>query len=157
MQYEENVLAQYLSVMFWLILSSLFIYCLTFSIELYIFLNYIYSFTLISFSSTNIFKLQDLVILYAGFVLYVCVCFSKFVWFLTVMLWNVLQTTEHMHCHGSIAWQLQLYIQQKMRAVKSTDYRVESGQSRFSAHATETSQEASSESSKDWHGRGIMG
>lgn len=39
-----------------------------------------------------------------------------------------------------------------MRAVKSADYRVESGQSRFSAHATETSQEASSESSKDWHG-----
>lgn len=30
-----------------------------------------------------------------------------------------------------------------MRAVKSADYRVESGQSHFSAHATETSQEAS--------------
>lgn len=39
-----------------------------------------------------------------------------------------------------------------MRAVKSFDYRVESGQRHFSAHATETSQEASSESSTNRHG-----
>ncbi len=44
-----------------------------------------------------------------------------------------------------------------MRAVKSADYRVESGQSRFSAHATETCQEASSESSTNQHAQGDHG